>query len=798
MQASSTLSAKFLGLLNFSLLLGLALVFSSVSLAKEQTFFIEDLHLEGLQRVSPGTIFAELNLDAETQLTLSEITQASKKLYELGLFEDLAIYQDGNQLILQVQERPTLEKLKLEGYKKLSKDDLENGLKQVGLEEGQIFQKSTLDQIQLELERMYHAQGRYNASIKSEVINLGRNRVEVKIKINEGSVAAIKRVNFVGNKDFNNQQLAKRLELEQTRGWTLFSSADQYSREKLGGDLERLTSWYLDRGYLRFNVESTQVAINPNKQDIFVTLNLHEGDQYTVSEVGLSGDLILTEAQLMPFILLKAGDTFSRSAMTSSSEGIRNRLGIEGYTFAEVHSQPQIDDTKKEVKLNFIVNPGRRSYVRRINFDGNTSTNDEVLRREMLQLEGASANTNLIRRSKQRLERLGYFSQVEVETLPVAGSPDLIDINYTVKEQPSGSISASLGYSQASGVVYGANISQSNFLGTGNTASLGANKSDWRTSYNFSYHNPYYTLDGVSRGFNAFYRKTDFEDLDLVADYATDAYGANVTYGYPITTNSRISLSLGFDDTKIAANKNSDGTYQINEIQRFSELTNGEMQFFNYKLTGRWTRNLLNRGILATAGNYQSLSLELATPGSDYTFYKVNYRGQKYFPLSQAWSLRFKTDLGYGDGFGDYKQLPLHEHYYAGGLSSVRGYRTNSLGPRSSIGSGANSQRLNTAIGGNILIEAGVELIFPLPFMEDQSSIQTTLFIDGGNVFTNQCLSSANCKNGIHADEMRYAAGISLTWLTAIGPLAFSFATPINEKSIDRTEFFQFSLGQTF
>lgn len=768
------------------------------SLAATPKFFIEDLRLEGLQRVSPGTIFAELNLDAEKELSLEEITRASKKLYQLGLFEDLAIYQDGKQLVLEVTERPTLDKLKLEGYKKLTKEDLERGLKQAGLEEGLIFQKSTLDQIQLELERMYHAQGRYNASIKSEVENLGRNRVAVKIKINEGSVAAIKRINFVGNKAFSNEVLEKRLELQQTQGWTLFSSADQYSREKLGGDLERLTSWYLDRGYLRFNVESTQVAISPNKQDIFVTLNLYEGEQFTVSGVELTGDLILTEEQLLPFVLLHKGDTFSRSAMTATSEGIRNRLGIEGYTFAEVSGQPQIDDSKKEVKLSFIVNPGRRSYVRRINFSGNTSTNDQVLRREMLQLEGASANTSLIRQSKQRLERLGFFSQVDVETQPVAGSPDLIDVNFNVKEQPSGSISASLGYSQSSGIVYGASISQNNFLGTGNTASISANKSDWRTSYNFSYYNPYYTLDGVSRGFNVFYRETNFEDLDLVADFATDAYGANVTYGYPITKNSRISLSLGFDNTKIAARKIND-LYEINEIQKFSEITNGEMEFFNYKATGRWTRNLLNKGILATAGNYQSLSLEVATPGSDYTFYKLNYRGQKYFPLNNAWSLKFKTDLGYGDGFGDYSQLPVHEHYYSGGLSSVRGYRTNSLGPRTSWRNADGETRvLNTAIGGNILIEAGAELIFPLPFVEEQGSLQTSWFVDAGNVFSNQCLGSAACKEGIDLKEIRYSTGFSLTWLTAIGPLAFSFAQPINEKSGDRTEFFQFSLGQTF
>ncbi len=343
--------------------------------------------------------------------------------------------------------------------------------------------------------------------------------------------------------------------MQETSGWSLFGSGDQYAREKLGGDLERLKTWYLDQGFLRFNVESTQVSISPNKQDIFIGINIHEGDRYKVSAIDLAGDLILPEAELAQLISLTVGDYFSRTEMTNSSEKIRSRLGIEGYTFAEVNGRPEIDDLTKEVKLTFWVEPGRRNYVRRINFSGNISTNDSVLRREMVQLEAASANTDLIQQSKQQLERLGFFSSVNVETQPVAGNPDLIDVNYKVEEQPSGSISASVGYSQASGIVYGASLSQNNFLGTGNQVSVGANKSDYRTSYNFSYLNPYYTLDGVSRGFNLFYRETDFEKADFdISSYATDALGFNLTYGYPVTRNSRLSFSIGFDNTKVKTN----------------------------------------------------------------------------------------------------------------------------------------------------------------------------------------------------------------------------------------------------
>lgn len=786
------------------LVLLLALVsMSAPSLeAANRTFQIEDLRIEGLQRVSPGTVFSELPLQTNDPVALEQITKATKQLFATGLFDDVAVYEDANQLVIKVKERPTLQTLKIEGNKKVSTEDLTKGLSQAGLEEGQIFQRSTLDKIKLELERMYHAQGRYNAKITSEVETLPRNRVAIKISITEGSVAAIRRINIVGNTNYTNKQLLKHFELNETKGWTLFSSADQYSREKLGGDLERLRSWYLDNGYLRFNVESTQVSISPNKQDIFVTVNVFEGDQYKVSGVALAGELILEEEELLPLIRLKAGDVFSRSAMTASSESLRSRLGIEGYTFAEVNGRPDVDDQQKEVKLTFLVDPGRRSYVRRINFNGNISTKDEVLRREMIQLEGASANTDLIQQSKQQLERLGFFSSVNVETQPIAGSPDLIDVNYTVEEQPSGSISASVGYSQSSGVVFGAALSQNNFLGTGNVVSLGANRSDYRTSYNFSYLNPYYTIDGVSRGFNLFYRETDFKNEDYgISSYATDAYGANVTYGYPISRFSRLSLSLGFDNTHVKAETVPGSEFiLLDDIRAFNELHG--LEFFNYKLTGRWTRNKLNRGILATAGNYQSFSLEIATPGSDYEFFKANYRGQKYFTLTDSWSLKFKTDLGYGDGIGSkYSQLPFYENYFAGGLSSVRGYRSNSLGQRSTQteGVGGNKRETTNALGGNVLIEGSAELIFPLPFIEDQRSMQTSLFIDAGSVFSTHCVTGhTDCVKGVELDELRYSAGVSLTWLTAIGPLAFSIAQPLNDGPKDRTEFFQFSLGQTF
>ncbi|WP_416885423.1 outer membrane protein assembly factor BamA [Marinospirillum sp.] len=775
------ISTKKIAALLLCCLLGLS------SAAAEESFHINDLRLEGLQRVSPGSVFAELDLMSVDQISRADITRLSKQLYATGLFDDLAFYEQDGLLILRVTERPTLQSLEITGNQKVSSDDLRQGLSQAGLETGQIFQRSTLEQINLELQRMYHAQGRYTASITSRVEELPRNQVRVHLEINEGSVATIQRINIVGNQAFDDATLLGRMELKEDRGWTLMSSADQYSREKLNGDLERLRSWYLDRGYLRFNIESTQVSISPDKQHIYITINVHEGEPYTISEVELAGNLILEEDQLRPLIRTQVGQPFSRSAMTGSTDALRSRLSGEGYTFADINAQPVIDDEQLEVKLVYQVQPGRRMYVRRIQFRGNTSTQDEVLRREMLQMEGASANSDLIDASRARLERLGFFSQVSVDLRPVPGSEDLLDITYSVEEQPSGSIQASIGYSQNSGIVYGASISQRNFLGTGNTVSMSANKSDFRTSYNFSYLNPYYTIDGVSRGFNLFYRETDFGEMD-VTRFATDAYGANVTYGYPISRDSRVSLSLGFDQTDIYL-----GRPTTPEIQEFTDEYG--LNFFNYKLTGRWTQNRLNRGVLPTAGSFQRVSLEVATPGSDYQFYKLDYRGQRFFPIGSGWSLKLRTDLGYGGGIGsDYSRLPFYEHYYAGGLGSVRGYRSNSLGYRP-------DNTTNAAFGGNILLEGSAELIFPLPFIEDQRSLQTSFFIDAGGVFTDECYQASleqGCEDGILWDEIRYSAGVSLTWITAIGPLSFSLARPLNDDANDRTEVFQFSLGQTF
>ncbi|SEI50061.1 outer membrane protein insertion porin family [Allopseudospirillum japonicum] len=751
-------------------------------------FVVEDIRVQGLQRVSAGTVFAQFPVSVQQEVDAEQLARAAKFLFKSGLFDDVRLARDGQVLVLQVRERPTIAKIELEGNDQLDSEELLAGLTRAGLQEGQVFQRATLADIQQELERLYHAQGRYSARIQAKEEALDGNRVRIEIDINEGSVARIKHINLLGNQVFDDDTLLDLFELEAGPSWHWFYTADQYSRERLKGDLETLRSYYFDRGYLQFKIESTQVALSPTKDAIYLNIAMQEGPQYQVDTIELAGDLVLTEAELRALIQLTPGQTFSRSLMTASTEALRQRLGNEGYTFANVNALPQLDEATQSVKLVFFVDPGRRNYVRRIRFSGNTGTMDEVLRRELIQMEGGWASTEQIQQSRVRLERLGFFKQVEVETLPVAGRPDQVDVHYRVEEQAAGSISASVGYSQSSGIVYGLQISQRNFLGTGNRVTIAAQRSDYRDSYTFSYYDPYYTQAGVSRGFSLFYRATDYEEGD-VSNFTTDTYGASLTYGYPLSEDSRLSFSLGFDQTEVKP-----AVDVVQEVSYFLEQEGDS--HFAYKLTGRWIQNRLNRGILATAGSYQSVSLEVATPGSDLTFYKLNYRGQKYFPLGDDWSIRVRTDLGYGDAYGSQEWMPFYEHYYSGGLGSVRGYKSNSIGPRTTpslVGGDTDP------FGGNFLVEASLELIYPLPFVQDQRSLQTSAFIDAGGVYNSACYPVSDaCESGFHTQGLRYSAGVGLTWLTGIGPLTFSIAKALNAEADDDTEVFQFSLGQTF
>lgn len=790
------------------------------TLAQADSFTVKDIRVDGLQRVSAGTVFGAFPINIGDQVDDIKLARASRGLFATGYFNDIELLRDGNILVINLVELPTITSLEIEGNSAIETEQLKEGLKQAGLADGYVFKRSTLERLELELERQYVSQGRYDAQIDTEVKNLPRNRVSLKINVDEGSVASISHINIVGYNDFEKQQLLSQFELKPTNLWSWYSSDDKYSREKLGGDLERLRSFYLDRGYIRFNVESTQVSLSPNKEDVFISVNVHEGDVYTVNKVNLAGELILEEELLRKLVIMEENQTFSRQKVTFTQDLIAKRLGNEGFTFASVNGVPKINDEDKTVELTFFIEPGKRTYVRRINFTGNESTMDEVLRREMVQMEGGWASTELIEQSKSRLEQLGFFKGVNVETPKVPGSDDLIDVNYNVEEQPSGSLNLSIGYSSNDGVILGTSVSQNNFMGTGKKMSTSLNKTDAVSSLNLSYTDPYYTVDGISRGYGLFYSKTDFSQLSL-SDYNTDTYGGRTTFGFPISGRERLSFSIEASRTLMEARTSGIPEEILNFIDNegddFAEITLGSS----------WSWTTLNRGLFPTAGAKQSLALEATIPGSELEYYRVTYSAQKYFQISGEWTFRIRTELGYGDGYGDTGELPFFRNFRAGGVGSVRGYSSNSLGPRgavlrdkkefvtvdgetTTVDKGKEYAIDNNSLGGNLLTEASMELVFPLPFVEDQRSMRSVVFLDAGNVFDTECLvltkataegatnDHPSCTEGFDADEIRFGAGVSLTWVTAIGPLTFTFARSLNSKDEDETEGFEFSLGQVF
>ncbi|MDW5376325.1 outer membrane protein assembly factor BamA [Halomonas sp. HP20-15] len=768
-----------------------ALLLCSTQLAQAAPFTVSDIRVEGLQRVSAASVFNAFPVSANERVDDRELADAAKQLFDTGLFEDVSLARDNDVLIIHVEERPSISRIEIEGNSQISDEDLRKGLSDSGLSEGQVLQRASLEEVQRQLEQLYHSQGRYSASIDASVEPVDRNRVQVNIDVNEGAVAKIRQINIVGNQAFDDATLRELLQLEDRPGWFFgWFSDDEYSREKLSGDLESLRSYYLDRGYVNFAITSTQVAISPDKSKIFVTVNVDEGKRYRIDEIGFAGDLKISEREARSLITAKPGDIYSRSALTESAEALRQKLGAEGFAFANVESVPEVDADGDTVDVTFMVEPGRRAYVRRINFEGNTTTQDEVLRREMIQMEGAPASTDKISQSKQRLERLGFFRQVDVETRPVAGEPSQVDVTYNVEEQPSGSISASVGFSQTAGVIYGASLSQKNFLGTGNKVDVGAQRSDTYTNLNFGFTDPYWTLDGISRGYNLFYRETDYEDSDI-STYSTDSYGGSINFGYPINDLSRLNFGVGLEDLSVE-------TYDDTPVEIVEYVDSQGEDATSYKLTASWTRNNLNRGILPTAGSYQRVSLETAVPGSDAEYYKLRYNGQKLFELSPDWSLKFASSLGYADTIGN-DPYPFYENFYSGGLGSVRGFSGNTLGPRTTDPSGGSEDTL----GGNVLVEGSVELIYPFPFIEDRRSLQTTVFLDAGNTYLTDCYDvpegyESSCESGVHLDDLRYSAGLGLSWLTPVGPLTFSVAKPLNAKDDDDSQVFQFSLGQTF
>ena len=783
-------------------LLAVLLLLTSVAGAASLPFVVEDIRVEGLQRLPVDRVYAALGVSPGDEVNRDDVARATRALYETGDFQDVQLGRDGDELVVRVSERPSIASIDIAGNRSIDDQALMRGLEEAGLSEGEVFRRGTLEQLAGELERQYVAQGRYGASIDTEVTPLPRNRVALQINIEEGQPARIRDINIVGNEEFSDSELLANFELSRRTLWAAVRGRDKYTREQLSGDLERLRTHYLNRGYINFNVESTQVAVTPDRREVYITVNVDEGRQYEVGEVRLEGDLVVGEEQLRPLLMVRDGQIFNQQSVTRTNELLSRRLGNEGYLFARIDDHLDPDEETQKVDVIFHVDPGRRTYVRRINFRGNVTTRDEVLRREMRQFEGAPANSALIEMSRQRLMRLGFFALADVDTPRVPGEDDRVDVDFEVEEQPTGSIGANLGYSDASGLIFGANVSQQNWMGTGNRVSFSLNRSEVRETYRFSYFNPYYTLDGVSRGFSINYSEIDF-DRARVSNYAANQFGASMNFGYPISEQSRLNFGFGYDHIDITG-----GDFVALDVAAFladkagkkpEDIADGGGAAFDlYKANASWRRSTLNRAVMATRGASQELGVEVALPGSDAEFYRFYWEGQRFFPITRRWLLRARADVGFGDGYGDNKVLPFFENFFAGGVGSVRGYRARTLGPRSpSVISPDEDFDDQDPIGGNLLTEGSLELIFPTPFAPESRNIRTFMFLDGGQVYQTT-IDTGGRDFDFDADELRYSYGVGMTWLTAIGPLSFNFAQPINDEPEDDTETFQFSLGHVF
>jgi outer membrane protein insertion porin family len=769
--------------------LRLGLLFSlicwgSLAHAAITPFTVTDIRLEGLQRIEPGNVFRNFPIATGDLVSQYDLTRASRQLFGSGYFDDVELLRDGDVLVLRLKERPSVSLIRLEGNKVIQDKDLLAGLKQSGLQEGEVFKRAALDRIQLDLQRLYVAQGRYGAGVTAEVENLPGNRVALNIDIREGEVATIQHINVVGNRVFDNAELAALFELRLPSFWSFITSDDRYSKEKLSGDLERLRSYYLDRGYINFSIDSTQVSISPDRQNVYITINVTEGDQYRVRDVDLAGTMAVPQAELETELQVESGQVFSRQRMTDSQERLVRKLGDNGYMFANVSPVPTLHDDDHTVSLRYFIEPGQRTYVRRILIKGNTTTADEVVRQQLVQMEAGLASAEKIETSKDRLSRTGYFKSVDVQTRPVPGANDQVDVEYTVAEQPSGQFTAAVGFSQSDGIILQLGVQQDNFFGSGKKVGFNLSNSATLTEYSFNYTDPFYTVDGVSRGFDVFYRERDFDEDD-VSSYTTDEYGAGVNFGYPIDDFQRLSFGAGFESISI-------NTFDTTatEVEQFI-TEEGDDTYLNGLLRASWSDNHLNRGIFPTRGYTQSLSLEAAVPGSDLSYMKGQYRAEFFQPLNSVenWVLGAGGRIGYADSLGG-NSFPFFKNYYAGGLKTVRGYKNNSLGPRDSN---------DDPFGGNVLAVGSMELIFPTPFISDQSGWRTLAFLDAGNVYSTDCLSgSANCSEGIDLGDIRYSVGVGLSWLTPVGPLSVALAVPLNDQGEDDTEFFQFALGQTF
>ena len=747
-----------------------------VPLEAAEEFIIQDIRVEGLERITPGTVFNYLPMRVGDRFDDSRSSEAVRALFKTGFFDDVRLERDGNVLVFLFKERPAIGSIQMSGNKDVKTEDVLESLKQFGFAEGRVFVQAQLDQVEQELRRQYYSAGKYGARIETTVSPLDNNRVGIVIEVSEGVAARIRQINIVGNTVFEEAELLKQFESSAPGLLSFFTKDDQYSKQKLSGDLEALRSYYLDNGYLNFNVDSTQVSITPDKKDIYITINISEGEPFTVTEVRLAGDLIVPKEALFGLVEIGAGDLFSRKKVTDTSKRLTDRIGEEGYSFGNVNAIPDIDQAGKTVALTFFIDPGKRVYARRINFVGNVKTKDEVLRREMRQQEGGWLSTTQVERGKERLERTGYFKEVNVETVPVPGTADQVDVNYTVEEAPGGRLGGGLGFSPGQGVIFNASIVQDNFLGSGKRISFNFNNSRVNTNYAIGYLNPYFTVDGISQGFNLFYRDTNAVRANLAA-YETRDVGGEINIGFPVSENNSIFAALKYRNTQIDLLSRSGA-----QIRNFVNQNGSEFDILS--LSASFSYDTTNRRILPDKGTLHRIRVEGSIPtfGNSLKYYKVDYQTKWFKDIYRDFVFSLSADLGYGDAYGETTELPFFENFFAGGPRTVRGFKTNTLGPLDSN---------RRPLGGDTKIIGRAELILPAPFLDEyKRSFRLTGFIDAGNVY--------GPGQKIDLGEIRYSTGIGAIWVSPFGVVQASIAMPLNKQTGDQTENFQFTFGASF